>query len=102
MSVAAPSLDLSRLDQIELPTTDQEIWRYSRIGDLDLARFAPADHELDIRNGDGYVADDGVVALFDGPPDVFAEISAARGQAVHLSIPAGTVVPEPIVVTQYG
>lgn len=99
MSVAAPSLDLSRLDQIELPTTDQEIWRYSRIGDLDLARFTPGDHEVSIRNGDGYVADDGVVSLFDGPPDVFAEISAARGQAVHLVIPAGTVVPEPIVVT---
>jgi hypothetical protein len=25
-----------------LPTTDQEIWRYSRIGELDLASFQAA------------------------------------------------------------
>jgi Fe-S cluster assembly protein SufD len=26
----------------ELPTTEDEVWRYSRIGDLDLTRYAPA------------------------------------------------------------
>jgi Fe-S cluster assembly protein SufD len=99
MSVAAPNLDLTRLDQVELPTTDQEIWRYSRIAELDLSRFTTADHEVDIQGGEPYVIDDGVTALFGDAPDVFAEISAAAGRAIHLSIPAGTVVTDPIVVT---
>ena len=30
-----------RLADIEWPTADEEIWRYSRIGDLDLARYRP-------------------------------------------------------------
>ena len=34
-------LDLDHLATIELPTTDEEIWRYSRIGDLDLTVFRP-------------------------------------------------------------
>jgi Fe-S cluster assembly protein SufD len=30
-----------RLADAELPTTEEEVWRYSRIGELDLADFAP-------------------------------------------------------------
>jgi Fe-S cluster assembly protein SufD len=33
------------LGTITLPSTDEEVWRYSRIADLDLDRFAPADGE---------------------------------------------------------
>ena len=32
-------LDLEQLASIELPTADEEIWRYSRIGDLDLSTY---------------------------------------------------------------
>ena len=35
-----------RLTASSLPTTDEEIWRYSRIGDLDLDAFAPVAHSL--------------------------------------------------------
>ena len=30
-----------RLAEASLPTVDEEVWRYSRIGELDLARFSP-------------------------------------------------------------
>jgi Fe-S cluster assembly protein SufD len=99
MSVALPNIDLSRLDEVELPTTDQEIWRYSRIGELDLARFEPAAHDVDVHGAGSLVSFDGPVSLIADPPDVFAEISAAAGKAVHIAIPAGVVVDEPIVVT---
>ncbi len=31
-----------RFAATELPTAEEEIWRYSRIGELDLERFGPA------------------------------------------------------------
>jgi Fe-S cluster assembly protein SufD len=34
---------------IMLPSTDEEVWRYSRIADLDLDRFVPADGERPAR-----------------------------------------------------
>ena len=34
-------IDLTHLDAVALPTTDAEIWRYSRIGELDLDSFTP-------------------------------------------------------------
>jgi Fe-S cluster assembly protein SufD len=96
-----PLLDTSHLElaAIELPTTDQEIWRYSRIGELDLTAYALSDHEIDVQGGDGYVSADGPDALFEGTPDVFADINLAAGRALHITVPAGTVVPDPIVVT---
>ena len=67
---------------VELPTTDQEIWRYSRIGELDLSRYHPVDHELDVQGREPYrrrrrrdrrpVPGD--------PPDVFAEHQRRRRQ----------------------
>ena len=102
MSVTS-DLDRSRLDAIELPTPDQEIWRYSRIGELDLAAYTPASHIVDVQGADGFIVESGPDALFHDPPDVFAtlnaELSAARASAVHLRIPAGTTVAEPIVIT---
>src|SRR5882672_10095735 len=35
-----------QLSGMAWPTADQEIWRYSRIGELDLDRFSPFTHEL--------------------------------------------------------
>jgi len=32
---------LNRLSDIEAPSTDEEVWRYSRIGELDLDRYTP-------------------------------------------------------------
>ena len=97
MSVTSP------LDAIELPTTDEEIWRYSRIGDLDLGSYDPALHTVDVRGADGLLAATPAAELFGDPPDVFAELNvelaATHTPPVHLAIPAGRVVDEPIVVT---
>jgi Fe-S cluster assembly protein SufD len=86
---------------VELPTTDAEIWRYSRIGELDLTSFEPAAHSAHVVGPSRYVRD-GVdrVDLFDGDqPDVFAELNATFATTTHVVVPAGAVVDEPIVVT---
>ncbi|MGQ0831250.1 MAG: hypothetical protein ACT4OV_06185, partial [Microthrixaceae bacterium] len=41
-----------RLASAALPTVDEEVWRYSRIADLDLERFGPAAPESTFEHGD--------------------------------------------------
>ena len=97
MSVTSP------LDAIELPTTDEEIWRYSRIGDLDLASYVPAAHRVDVAGAGDLLVGEPEHELFGDPPDVFAELNlslvAEHTPPVHISVPAGRVAAEPIVVT---
>lgn len=92
-------IDLTHLDAVVLPTTDAEIWRYSRIGELDLTAFTPTDHEIDVAGDGGLVTRTHAVELFDDTPDVFAGLNRSAGRALHLVVPAGRVVPDPIVVT---
>src|SRR5262245_58567795 len=85
----------------ELPTTDAEIWRYSRIGELDLHDFEPADHAPNVEGPQQFVTcPSALVDLFpDDRPDVFADVSASLAATVHVVVPAGEVVPQPIIVT---
>lgn len=92
-------IDLTHLDAVALPTTDAEIWRYSRIGELDLTAYMPTDHDVDVVDGDGLVDRTAAVELFGDTPDVFAGLNRAGGRAVHVVVPAGRVVAEPIVIT---
>jgi Fe-S cluster assembly protein SufD len=94
----------------ELPTTAEEIWRYSRIEELDLGRFRPAPAATTVRGpgADRWVidpaADGGLPDVISdvigaSAPDVFAELNAAFMSPVVVRIPPATVVPEPIVVS---
>lgn len=93
--------EYERLVGADLPTTDAEIWRYSRIGELDLAAYRPVDHAPAVAGPVNHVTTGGVpVELFpDETPDVFAEINRAIPSLVHVVIPAGAVVATPITVT---
>ena len=83
-----------------LPDPSEEIWRYSRIDQLDLDRFTPAVATTDVV-GPAELVDTAVSPeLFpDETPDVFAELNRAFMTPTVLRIPAGTVVDEPILVT---
>jgi Fe-S cluster assembly protein SufD len=94
-----PVIDLTHLDDVVLPTTDAEIWRYSRIGELELTTYTPTDHQIDLVDADDLVVRTDTVELFGETPDVFAGLNRSAGRTVHLMIPAGRVVAEPVVVT---
>jgi Fe-S cluster assembly protein SufD len=96
-----PVLDLEQLATIELPTPDEEIWRYSRIDDLDLATYRPAAHTPVVDGPAALVTVGGDTAeLFDGEtPDVFAHVNRSAAGQVHVVVPAGTTVDGPITVT---
>jgi Fe-S cluster assembly protein SufD len=94
-------LDLEQLAAIELPTADEEIWRYSRIGDLDLSAYHPVDLVPDVTGPSDFVEIGGVpVDLFpDHVPDVFAAINLRSADQVRVVVPANTVVDGAIVIT---
>jgi Fe-S cluster assembly protein SufD len=96
-----PVLDLDQLATVELPTPDEEIWRYSRIGELDLAAFRPTSHTPLVTGPLQYTEIGGeTVDLFpDDTPDVFADINRSFPAQVRIVVPAGIVVVEPITIT---
>jgi Fe-S cluster assembly protein SufD len=85
----------------ELPTTDAEIWRYSRIGELDLSNFSPTALNPEVSGPTAFVVSPTeVVDLFpDDHPDMFAELNVRFASTTHIVVPPGTVVDEPIVLT---
>jgi len=90
----------------ELPTPAEEIWRYSRIDELDLDAYGPAEHGTTVEGGGDLVVDTvtdtDLPDVVDGyAPDVFAELNAAFGRAVVVRVPKGHVAAEAIVVTHH-
>ena len=84
------------------PTPAEEIWRYSRVDELDLDRFTPAVATTTIDDAGGQIVSDltDLPDVIDGEaPDVFAELNTAFGAPVVVRIPAGVTVTEPIIVT---
>ena len=58
-----------------LPTAEEELWRYSRIGELHLGDFAPAGHESTVASGGAHVARR-APAGGGSPDDAFEALSA--------------------------
>ena len=79
------------------PTAEQEVWRYSRIGELQLDRFHPVAPSTTVHGANGFVADrhdlDTTVVH-----DIFDELSASFYGETVLAIPRG-VAAGSIIVT---
>ncbi|MGD9705589.1 MAG: Fe-S cluster assembly protein SufD [Acidimicrobiia bacterium] len=81
-----------------MPSAEEEIWRYSRIGELDLSRFAPeADHADVTLTAPVEVITDGELDDVDDP-DVFDELVEAFGSRTLLRVPPGATIAETIVI----
>ena len=96
-----PVLDLEHLASIELPTPDEEIWRYSRIADLDLAAYRPAAHAPDVSGPTEYVELDGPTSTCSPTrrPTCSPASTAAPPAQVRIVVPAGVTVDETISIT---
>ncbi|HEY8092784.1 MAG TPA: SufD family Fe-S cluster assembly protein [Acidimicrobiales bacterium] len=91
------------------PTTEEEIWRYSRIDQLDLDAFAPAAGatgcETTVEGAAGLLvgpadAADLVGSVMTDAPDVFAELNTAfMTEPLVVCIPAGKAVADTVVIT---
>lgn len=106
--VAAPFLDdrlaaLDRAEQSEFPTPDEEIWRYSRIDELDLGNYTATTLDTTV-TGDAALLPtitdlDAYPQLDIAAPDLFAELNAAFAVPTVVAVPAGKTIAEPIVIT---
>jgi Fe-S cluster assembly protein SufD len=88
-----------------LPTPGEEIWRYSRIDQLDLDRFSPAECVTDVAMGGSrdsagaLLVEDEPDLFADATPDVYAELNRAFMSPTVIRVPAGMTIAEPIIVT---
>jgi Fe-S cluster assembly protein SufD len=82
-----------------LPSPTEELWRYSRIDDLDFARYPLGAVHTTVT---GHAIDDliegQVGSVMADPFDVFSVLNDAFAAVRVLHIPKGTVIAEPIVV----
>jgi Fe-S cluster assembly protein SufD len=83
-----------------LPSTEEEIWRYSRIEELDLARFSIGTVRTETIGAEDYRTAKSVTGIaVETSPDVFEELNAQHASdVVSLRIPAGVVVESPIEI----
>lgn len=104
---------MERFASLPLPTSAEEVWRYSRIDELDLDRYAPAAATATVSHGDlgravvGRVADlaDGAEVLerLSPPTSSLGWLrSALASDPVVIDVPDGVTVDEPIVVRHAG
>lgn len=88
------------------PSAEEEIWRYSRIAELDLEAFTPGAARTTVeapagvtveaaREGDAEL----VGSVLGAAPDLLAEWNTALGTPLVLRVPAGRTVAGPVVVT---
>ena len=87
-----------RAGSMDMPTTEQEVWRYSRIGELQLDRFHPAAASTTVHGANGYLADRHELDT-SAVHDIFDELAGAFHSDTVLSIPRGQHVASPVVVT---
>jgi Fe-S cluster assembly protein SufD len=110
-SFASTDLDI-RLAALEratagsMPSTDEEVWRYSRIAELDLDTFVPGRATTTVTGGDPaaeVVTSAALGDLFDTEQavDVFHELNSAFMDAVLISVRRGRTVEEPLVITHH-
>ncbi len=94
------------------PTIDEETWRYSRIGELDLATFVIAETPTTITGESSQVTvtrvpassasvDSSLADLFAQSTsiDLFNSLNLAHMDVVVVSVARGVVAPQPIVIT---
>jgi Fe-S cluster assembly protein SufD len=101
---------VERFTAASWPTTEEEIWRYSRVDDLDLEAFTPTSGsegglQTTVEGGAGLLVEpvdaaELVGSVMTEAPDVFAELNSAFGaDPVVVSVPAGKAITDPVVIT---
>ena len=81
-----------------LPTPEQEIWRYSRISELKLDRYRHGTLATTVTGADSVLVDDATIGDA-AELDLFAELNRAFMAPIHIRVPKGAVLEQPIVIT---
>ena len=91
----------TQMNALTLPTVDEEIWRYSRIGELNLDQFelGKVTTKIDVSSqAKQFVSSQTNIAPRNAT-DIFEELNVRHAQLTAISITKNQVVAEPIVIT---
>ena len=89
------------MNTVTMPSTDEEIWRYSRIGELDLASFAPGAVRTETLGADSVRAAGPLSVGIPRDIDMFSVLNAEHGTELGLVIPRGTVVDRTVEIVHH-
>ncbi|MFZ9911802.1 MAG: hypothetical protein ACO3F1_07010, partial [Ilumatobacteraceae bacterium] len=107
---------MSVIADFVLPTAEQELWRYSRIGELDLGAYAVGAADTTVSGDQSIISRDMRLTLDDvsaEPADVFEQLHArhtssderhtpggsAHGSTVRIGTSRGQTIADPILIT---
>lgn len=91
---------------LALPTTEEEIWRYSRIDELDLAAFRHGTTRTVIEHADevrlvGHDAQASLGVAMATAVDVFAQLNTYNAALIALKVERNVVVPHTVLITHH-
>lgn len=85
-----------------LPSTEEEIWRYSRIEELNLSEFTLSTARTETIGVDSLRAKGSIAGVaMSTPADVFAELNSSHGEEIGITIPKGTKVDHVVEIVHY-
>ncbi len=80
------------------PSPQQEIWRYSRIGELQVDRYTSATLSTTISGADSVLVDHADIDV-DDELDLFGDLNRAFMAPLYIRVPKGVILEQPIVIT---
>ena len=89
------------MNALALPTVDEEIWRYSRIGELDLdtLKLGKLSTKIDASNQAKQFVSSQTNVVPRAATDIFEDLNGRDAQLTAISVAKNQVVAEPVVIT---
>ena len=87
---------------IVMPSTDEEIWRYSRIAELDMSAYTHGHLRTETVGADSVRVTESLagVAMVTNP-DIFAELNGTHADTISLRIPKGVAIEDAIHIVHH-
>ena len=89
------------MNALALPTVDEEIWRYSRIGELDLdtLKLGKLSTKIDASNQAKQFVSSQTNVVPRAATDIFEDLNGRDAQLTAITVAKNQVVAEPVVIT---
>ena len=89
------------MSTLALPTVDEEIWRYSRIGELDLDSFklGKLSTKVEASSAAKQIVSSSTNVVSREATDIFEDLNGQHAQLTAITTAKNQVVAEPIVIT---
>ena len=91
----------AQMNALALPTVDEEIWRYSRIGELDLdtLKLGKLSTKIDASNQAKQFVSSQTNVVPRAATDIFEDLNGRDAQLTAITVAKNQVVAEPVVIT---